>query len=77
MITLNFINKVHTAFGELHYHKDNNPNRDDFLTSAVDVIAHCYDLEDAINAVSMVRFCIKKWYKSKRCLEEKRMYTIN
>ena len=71
MITRNFIEKVHDAFDELNYHETKRLNFDDFEQSAVKTLTHCQDLSDAINAVRMYQFCLKKWNKIERMFDKK------
>lgn len=71
MITRNFIEKVHDAFDELNYHETRQLNFDNFEHSAVKTLTHCKDLSDAIDAVNLFHFCVKKWTKIERMFDKK------
>ncbi|MDE7107644.1 MAG: hypothetical protein K2O39_04900 [Clostridiales bacterium] len=71
MITRGFIEKVHDAFDELNYHESKQLDFDKFGQSAVKVLTHCKELTDAIDAVRMYQFCLKKWSKIERMFKRK------
>lgn len=71
MITRGFIEKVHDAFDELNYHESKRLNFDKFEQSAVRTLTHCKELADAINAVRMYQFCLKKWSKIEKMFHRK------
>ena len=71
MITRGFIEKVHDAFDELNYHETKRLNFDNFEQSAVRTLTHCKELADAINAVRMYQFCLKKWSKIEKMFNRK------
>lgn len=71
MITRGFIAKVHDAFDELNYHEKRCLNFDKFEKAAVRTLTHCKDLSDAIDAVRMYQFCLKKWTKIEKMFDRK------
>lgn len=71
MITRIFIEKVHEAFDELNYHETRHLNFDTFEQAAVRTLTHCKELSDAIDAVRMYQFCLKKWNKIERMFSRK------
>ena len=71
MITRGFIEKVHDAFDELNYHETERLDYDIFEQSAVKTLTHCKELADAIDAVRMYQFCLKKWSKIERMFNRK------
>ena len=71
MITRNFIEKVHDAFDELNYRETKRLDFDKFEQAAVWTLTHCKDLSDAINAVRMYQFCLKKWTKIEKIFNKK------
>lgn len=71
MITQGFIAKVHDAFDELNYHEKRCLNFDKFEKAAVRTLTHCKDLSDAIDAVRMYQFCLKKWTKIEKMFDRK------
>ncbi len=71
MITQGFIAKVHDAFDELNYHEKRYLNFDKFEKAAVRTLTHCKDLSDAIDAVRMYQFCLKKWTKIEKMFDRK------
>ena len=71
MITRRFIEKIHDAFDELNYHETRELNFDDFEQAAVKTLTHCKDLSDAIDAIRMYQFCLKKWSKIEKIYNKK------
>lgn len=71
MISRKFIEKVHGAFDELNYREKEHPNYEKFERYAVRTLTHCKELSDAIDAVRMIRFCIKKWKKIEKMFSRK------
>lgn len=71
MITRKFIEKVHDTFDELNYHETEQLDFDKFEKSAIRTLTHCKDLSDAVNAVRMYQFCLKKWNKIERLFNRK------
>ncbi len=71
MLTQSFIEKVHNAFDELNYHETKCLDSEQFCKAAAKTIAHCKELSDAVCAVSMFQFCVKKWSKIERLFERK------
>lgn len=63
IITRSFIEKVHDAFDEIEYHTNTMPVFKDFKQKIVYAITHARKLEDAINAIRMLQFCINEWDK--------------
>lgn len=66
MTTKKFIKKVHDAFDALNYHETNSLDLEAFDNAAVNTLTHCAELSDAIVAVRMYQFCLKKWNKIKK-----------
>ena len=71
MITRSFIEKVHDAFDELNYRETQQLDFNKFEEAAVKTLTHCKDLPDAINAVRMYQFCLKKWNKIVKIFDKK------
>lgn len=71
MITRSFIEKVHDAFDELNYRETQQLDFNKFEEAAVKTLTHCKDLPDAINAVCMYQFCLKKWNKIVKIFDKK------
>lgn len=71
MVTKKFIEKVHDAFDELNYHETSRLDFDAFDKAAVNTLTHCEKLSDAIVAVQMYQFCLKKWRKIEKIFNRK------
>lgn len=71
MIMHAFIEKVHNAFDELNYHETKQLSFDKFEHSAIRTLTHCKELSDAIDAVRMYQFCLKKWSKIEKIFNRK------
>lgn len=71
MISRKFIEKIHDAFDELNYREKEHPDYEKFERAAVRTLTHCKELSDAIDAVCMIRFCIKKWKKIEKMFRRK------
>lgn len=63
LISKKKILKIHQAFDELGYEKNDNLSIDDFYRQAIFSLNRSKDLEDAINVVRMFQFCYKNWKK--------------
>lgn len=71
MITRRFIEKVHAAFDELNYRETQRLDFDEFEHAATKTLIHCKDLSDAIDAVRMYQFCLKRWTKIEKMFNKK------
>lgn len=71
MITRKFIEKVHDAFDELNYHETKELDSSKFVQSFAKTLTHCKELSDAISAVRLCQFCLKKWKRIEKIFERK------